>query len=424
MVEEKIPRVVIVGGGFGGLEAAKKLVCENVRLTVIDRTNYHLFQPLLYQVATAALSPADIAAPIRAVLHKCKNAEVMLAEVQSVDLNTRVVHAGDLNVQYDYLILATGARHSYFGHPEWERLAPGLKSLEDAVEIRRRILLAFEYAEKISDPAARAAAMTFVIIGGGPTGVEMAGAIAEIARHTLARDFRHIDPSSARVVLIESESQVLATFPEDLRTSATKQLQDLGVEVRTGVHATDLTEAGLRVGDEFIPCRVKIWAAGNTASFVGKSLGVPVDRVGRVIVQDDLTIPGHPEVQVIGDLANFTGKDGKSLPGVSPVAMQQGRHAARNILNMIEGRKPQRFWYFDKGSMATIGRNKAVADLRLLHLSGLPAWVAWLLVHTLFLVGFRNRVVVLFQWAWAYFTFNKGARLITRNFQAETRPPA
>ena len=424
MAEEKIPRVVIVGGGFGGLEAAKKLVCENVRLTVIDRTNYHLFQPLLYQVATAALSPADIAAPIRAVLRKCKNAEVMLAEVQSVDLNTRVVHAGDLNVQYDYLILATGARHSYFGHPEWERLAPGLKSLEDAVEIRRRILLAFEYAEKISDPAARAAAMTFVIIGGGPTGVEMAGAIAEIARHTLARDFRHIDPSSARVVLIESESQVLATFPEDLRTSATKQLQDLGVEVRTGVHATDLTEAGLRVGDEFIPCRVKIWAAGNTASFVGKSLGVPVDRVGRVIVQDDLTIPGHPEVQVIGDLANFTGKDGKSLPGVSPVAMQQGRHAARNILKMIEGRKPQRFWYFDKGSMATIGRNKAVADLRLLHLSGLPAWVAWLFVHTLFLVGFRNRVVVLFQWAWAYFTFNKGARLITRNFQAETRPPA
>jgi NADH:ubiquinone reductase (H+-translocating) len=424
MAEEKIPRVVIVGGGFGGLEAAKKLVCENVHLTVIDRTNYHLFQPLLYQVATAALSPADIAAPIRAVLQKCKNAEVMLAEVQSVDVNTRVVHAGDLNVQYDYLILATGARHSYFGHPEWERLAPGLKSLEDAVEIRRRILLAFEYAEKISDPAARAAAMTFVIIGGGPTGVEMAGAIAEIARHTLARDFRHIDPSSARVVLIEGESQVLATFPEDLRTSAMKQLQDLGVEIRTGVRATDLTEAGLRVGDEFIPCRVKIWAAGNTASFVGKSLGVPVDRVGRVIVQDDLTIPGHPEVQVIGDLANFTGKDGKSLPGVSPVAMQQGRHAARNIMNMIEGRKPQRFWYFDKGSMATIGRNKAVADLRLLHLSGLPAWVAWLFVHTLFLVGFRNRVVVLFQWAWAYFTFNKGARLITRNFQAETRPPA
>src|SRR6478672_4086380 len=279
----KQPQVIIVGAGFGGLEAAKKLACKDVHLTVIDRTNYHLFQPLLYQVATAALSPADIAAPIRAVLQKCKNAEVMLAEVQSVDVNTRVVHTGDLNVQYDYLILATGARHSYFGHPEWEHLAPGLKSLEDAVEIRRRVLLAFEYAEKISDPAARAAAMTFVIIGGGPTGVEMAGAIAEIARYTLARDFRHIDPSSARVVLIEGESQVLATFPEDLRTSAMKQLQDLGVEIRTGVHATDLTEDGLKVGNEFIPCRVKIWAAGNNASFVGKSLGVSVDQVGRVV---------------------------------------------------------------------------------------------------------------------------------------------
>ena len=424
MAEEKLPRVVIVGAGFGGLEAAKKLACEKVELIVIDRTNYHLFQPLLYQVATAALSPADIAAPVRAILHKCKNVEVMLAEVQSVDVNKRMVQAGDLHLSYDYLILATGARHSYFGHPEWERLAPGLKSLEDAVEIRRRILLAFEYAEKISDPTTRAAAMTFVIVGGGPTGVEIAGAIAEIARYTLARDFRHIDPSSARVVLIESEPQVLAAFPEDLRVSAMKQLRDLGVEIRTGVRATDLTEDGLKVGNEFIPCRVKIWAAGNNASFVGKSLGVTVDRVGRVPVQEDLTIPGHPEVQVIGDLANFTGKDGNPLPGVSPVAMQQGRHAARNILGMIEGRKPQRFWYFDKGSMATIGRNKAVADLHLLHLSGLSAWVAWLFVHILFLVGFRNRVVVLFQWAWAYLTFNKGARLITRNFQAETRPPA
>jgi NADH dehydrogenase len=424
MAEEKLPRVVIVGAGFGGLEAAKKLACETVRLTVVDRTNYYLFQPLLYQVATAALSPADIAAPLRAILRKCKNVEVLLAEVQSIDVNQRIVHAGDLHFSYDYLVLATGARHSYFGHPEWERLAPGLKSLEDAVEIRRRILLAFEYAEKISDPAARAAAMTFVIIGGGPTGVEMAGAIAEIARYTLARDFRHIDPSSARVVLIEGEPQVLGAYPEDLRVSAMKQLQDLGVELHTGVHATDLTEDGLKVGTEFIPSRVKIWAAGNNASFVGKSLGVPIDRAGRVIVQDDLTILGHPEIQVIGDLAHCTGKDGKPLPGVSAVAMQQGRHAARNILSMIEGRKPQRFWYFDKGSMATIGRNKAVADLHFLHLSGLPAWIAWLFVHILFLVGFRNRVVVLFQWAWAYFTFNKGARLITRNFQAETRPPA
>ena len=417
------PRVVIIGAGFGGLEAAKKLSCEAVRVTVVDRTNYHLFQPLLYQVATAALSPADIAAPVRAILSKCKNMEVILAEVESIDVNARKVKMVDGDLDYDYLILATGARHSYFGHPEWERLAPGLKSLEDAVEIRRRILMAFEYAEKISDEAARKAAMTFVIIGGGPTGVEMAGAIAEIARYTLAKDFRHIDPSQARVILVESEPRVLAAFPEDLQISAMKQLVDLGIEVRTGIHATNLSEQGLQVGDEFIPCRVKIWAAGNNASFVGHSLGVPIDRVGRVIVNEDLTIPNHPEVQVIGDLANFSHQTGQPLPGVSPVAMQQGRHAARNILAMIDDRKPQRFWYFDKGSMATIGRNKAVADLKLVHLSGIPAWLAWLFVHVIFLVGFRNRLAVLFQWAWAYFSFNKGARLITRNFQSEQRPP-
>ncbi|HYY14736.1 MAG TPA: NAD(P)/FAD-dependent oxidoreductase [Chthoniobacterales bacterium] len=417
------PRVVILGGGFGGLEAAKKLACEEVRVTVVDRTNYHLFQPLLYQVATAALSPADIAAPIRAVLRKCRNMEVILAEVRSVNVEQREVQLVDGEIDYDYLIVATGARHSYFGHPEWENLAPGLKSLEDAVEIRRRILMAFEHAEKITDEAARRAAMTFVIVGGGPTGVEMAGAIAEIARYTLARDFRHINPADARVVLIEGEARVLAAYPEDLQISATKQLADLGVEVRTGVHATNLTEAGLNVGEEFIPCRVKIWAAGNNASYVGHSLGAPIDRVGRVIVNDDLTISGHPEIQVIGDLANFSHQTGKPLPGVSPVAMQQGRHAARNILAMVRGKKPQRFRYWDKGSMATIGRNKAVADLRVMHLSGLPAWIAWLFVHIIFLVGFRNRVAVLLQWAWAYFTFNKGARLITRNFQAEQRPP-
>src|SRR5438094_3047047 len=348
------PHVVIVGAGFGGLEAAKKLACENVRVTVIDRTNYHLFQPLLYQVATAALSPADIAAPVRAVLSKCRNVEVILAEVQSVDVDAKKVKTLDLESDYDYLILATGARHSYFGHNEWEKLAPGLKSLEDAIELRRRILMAFEYAEKTTDDAARRAAMNFVVIGGGPTGVEMAGAIAEISRYTLARDFRHIDPSQARVILIEGERRLLAPYPEDLSESARKQLVDLGVEVRTGVHATNLTEAGLQVGDEFIPCRVKIWAAGNNASFVGKRLGVPVDRVGRVIVNDDLTIPGHPEVQVIGDLANYSQQTGEPLPGVSPVAMQQGRHAARNILRMITNRKPRRFRYWDKGSMATI----------------------------------------------------------------------
>jgi len=417
------PHVVIIGAGFGGLEAAKKLSGEDVRVTVIDRTNYHLFQPLLYQVATAALSPADIAAPVRAILSKGENMEVILAEVESIDVGSKKVKMTDRELDYDYLIVATGARHSYFGHPEWERLAPGLKSLEDAVEIRRRILLAFEYAEKISDEAARKAAMTFVVVGGGPTGVEMAGAIAEIARHTLAKDFRHIDPSQARVILVEGEPKVLASFPEDLRDSAMRQLVDLGVEVRTGNHATNLSEHGLQVGEEFIPCRVKIWAAGNNASFVGHSLGAPIDRVGRVIVNKDLTIPNHPEVQVIGDLANFSHQTGDPLPGVSPVAMQQGRHAARNVLAMIDGRKPQRFYYWDKGSMATIGRNKAVADLKLIHLSGIPAWLAWLFVHVIFLVGFRNRFAVLFQWAWAYFSFNKGARLITRNFQSEQRPP-
>jgi len=417
------PHVIIVGAGFGGLEAAKKFTCENVRVTVIDRTNYHLFQPLLYQVATAALSPADIAAPVRAVLSKCRNVEVILAEVQSVDVDAKKVKTVDLEIDYDYLILATGARHSYFGHNEWEKLAPGLKSLEDAVELRRRILLAFEYAEKTTDEAARRAAMNFVIIGGGPTGVEMAGAIAEISRHTLAKDFRHINPSEARVILIEGEPRLLAAYPPDLSESARKQLVELGVEVRPSTRATNLTEAGVQIGDEFIPCRVKIWAAGNNASFVGKTLGIPVDRVGRVIVNNDLTIPGHPEVQVIGDLANFPHQTGEPLPGISPVAMQQGRHAARNVLAMINGRKPQRFRYRDKGTMATIGRNKAVADLKFMHLSGLPAWLAWLFVHIVFLVGFRNRLLVLFQWAWAYLTFDKGARLITRNFQSEQRPP-
>ena len=420
----KKPRVVIVGSGFGGLEAAKKLACKDVQVTVIDRTNYHLFQPLLYQVATAALSPADIAAPVRAVLSRCKNVEVILAEVESVDVDAKKVKMVDLEIDYDYLILATGARHSYFGHNDWEKLAPGLKSLEDAIELRRRILLAFEYAEKTTDEAARRAALNFVVIGGGPTGVEMAGAIAEISRHTLAKDFRHINPSEARVILIEGEPRLLAAYPEDLSTSARKQLEDLGVEVRTGARVTNVTEDGVQVNGEFIPCRVKIWAAGNTASFVGKTLGAPVDRVGRVIVNDDLTVPGHPEVQVIGDLANFPHQTGQPLPGISPVAMQEGRHAARNVLAMIQGRKPQPFRYWDKGTMATIGRNKAVADLKFMHLSGLPAWLAWLFVHIVFLVGFRNRLLVLIQWAWAYLTFDKGARLITRNFQSEQRPPA
>ncbi len=422
--EPQKPRVVIIGGGFGGLEAAKLLGNEPVRVTIIDRTNYHLFQPLLYQVATAALSPADIASPIRCVINRYCNIDVMLAEVTDIKVAAKKLIAGGQEISYDYLIIATGARHSYFGNEQWEKLAPGLKSLEDAIEIRRRLLLAFEYADRMTDEAARKAAMTFAIVGAGPTGVELAGAIAEIARYTLAKDFRHINPSDARVILIEGEPRVLAGFPEDLSAKALKQLQALGVEVITGVHAKNLTEEGLEVNDKFIPCRVKIWAAGNTASALGKSLGVPLDRVGRVLVNNDLTIPGHPEIQVIGDLANFPYQTGQPLPGVSPVAMQEGRHAARNVLAMIDDRKPQRFWYWDKGSMATIGRNKAVADLNFIHISGLPAWLAWLFIHVIFLVGFRNRLAVLFQWAWAYFTFNKGARLITRNFQAEQRPPA
>lgn len=396
------PCVIIVGAGFGGLQAAKKLACENVRLTVKDRTNYHLFQPLLYQVATAALWPADIAAPVRYVLSKCKNVEVILAEVMSVDVDERKIRTTDTEIGYDFLVLATGARHSYFGHDGLEKLAPGLKSLEDAIELRRRILMAFEFAEKIPDETARNAAMTLVLIGGGPTGVEMAGAIAEISRHTLARDFRHIDPSQARAIPIESEPRLLAGYPEDLSASALKQLVDLCVEVRTNVRVTNLTA---------------------NASFVGKTLDAPVDRVGRV-VNEDLTIPRHAEVQVIGGLANFSHHPGKPLPGISPVAMQQRRHAARNALAMIAGRKPQRFRYWDKGTMATIGRHKAVADLKFIHLSGRLAWLAWLFVHIVFLVGFRNRLLVLFQWAWAYFTFDKGARLITRNFQSEQRPPA
>jgi NADH dehydrogenase len=375
-------------------------------------------------VATAALSPADIAAPVRAILSKCRNVEVILAEVEAVDVEGRKVKMTDSIYDYDYLILATGARHSYFGHNEWEKLAPGLKSLEDAVELRRRILLAFEFAEKTTDEAARKAAMNFVIIGGGPTGVEMAGAIAEISRYTLAKDFRHIDPSQARVILIEGGPRLLGAYPEDLSESARKQLAELGVQVRTNARVTDITEEGVQMDGEFIFCRVKIWAAGNNASFIGKTVSASVDRAGRIVVNDDLTIPGHPEVQVIGDLANFSHRNGEPLPGISPVAMQQGRHAARNILRMIRGEKPTPFRYFDKGTMATIGRNKAVADLKFFHLSGFSAWLAWLFVHIIFLVGFRNRLLVLIQWAWAYLSFDKGARLITRNFQSEHRPPA
>jgi NADH dehydrogenase len=409
-----LPRVVIVGGGFGGLEAAKALRKVPVRVTLLDRQNHHLFQPLLYQVATAALSPADIAEPLRGVLKKQENAEVILTEVQSVDPARKCVLTSDGEVGYNYLIVAAGARHSYFGHDEWERLAPGLKSLDDALEIRRRMLLAFEIAEKTTDEAARKAALTFVVIGAGPTGVEMAGAIAEIARVTLVKDFRHFDPSQARIILLDGANRVLPVFAPDLSASALQQLKDIGVEVRLESSVENITDHAVALkGGEEIPTRTVVWAAGNAASPIGRSLGVPCDRQGRVIVKEDLSIPDHPEVFAIGDMAHFAPNGGTPLPGLSPVAMQQGRHVAHNIGKLVAGGWTERFNYWDKGTMATIGRHRAVADAGFWRFGGFLAWLAWLFVHVLFLVSFRNKLTVLMQWAWQYFTIGRGARLIT-----------
>ena len=414
--QRNLPRVVIIGGGFGGLEAAKALRMANVRVTLLDRQNHHLFQPLLYQVATAALSPADIAEPLRHILRKQENAEVIFGEAQRIDLDQKCVVTPDGEIAYDYLIIAAGARHSYFGHDQWEKFAPGLKSLDDALEIRRRMLLAFEIAEKTDDDAERAAAMTFVVVGAGPTGVEMAGAIAEIARVTLVKDFRHIDPSQARVLLLEGADRVLPPFTPDLSASARRQLLDIGVEVRLSTVVENVSDKGVALkGGEEIPARTIIWAAGNAASPLGDSLGVPLDKQGRVIVKEDCSIPGHPDVFVIGDMAHYAPGDGdRPLPGLSPVAMQQGRHVARQIQILLAGGWTERFAYFDKGTMATIGRNKAVADAGFMRFSGFIAWLAWLFVHVIFLVGFRNKVLVLINWAWAYATYGRGARLITR----------
>jgi NADH dehydrogenase len=407
-------RVVIIGGGFGGLEAAKALRNANARVTLLDRQNHHLFQPLLYQVATAALSPADIAEPLRHILRKQENVEVILTEVKSIDAVDKRIITSDGPVDYDYLIVAAGARHSYFGRDGWEKVAPGLKSLDDALEIRRRMLMAFEVAEKTRDDAEREAAMTFVIVGGGPTGVEMAGAIAEIARVTLIKDFRHIDSSQARVFLIESGPEILQAFSGELPESARKQLTNLGVEVRLGTRVEQISEAGVELkGGERIAARTIIWAAGNAASPLGTSMGVPLDPQGRVIVKEDCSIPGHAEVFVIGDQAHFATGEGRCLPALSPVAMQQGRHVAKNIKAMLRGEPTERFRYLDKGSMATIGRNAAVAEMGAIRFSGIIAWLAWLFVHIVFLVGFRNRIAVLFNWAYAYATYGRGARLIT-----------
>ena len=412
--QRNLPRVVIIGGGFGGLEAAKALGKVDVRVTLLDRNNHHLFQPLLYQVATAALSPADIAEPLRHILRKQENAEVILGEAERIDVHRKKVVLTDGELDYDFLIVAAGARHSYFGHEEWEKFAPGLKSLDDALEIRRRMLLAFEIAERTEDDEERRAAMTFVVVGAGPTGVEMAGAIAEIARVTLVKDFRHIDPAQARVVLLDFAPRVLQMLDPELSESARRQLFDIGVEVRPLTLVEKVCAEGVQIkGGDKIAARTIVWAAGNAASPLGESLGVPLDKQGRVIVREDLSIPGHREVFVIGDQAHFAPGGGTPLPGLSPVAMQQGRHAARNIRALLAGGWSDKFEYFDKGTMATIGRNRAVADAGFMRFSGLLAWLAWLFVHIIFLVGFRNKLLVFINWTIAYVTYGRGARLIT-----------
>lgn len=409
----QIPHVVIIGGGFGGLAAARALKTAPVRITLVDRTNHHLFQPLLYQVAMAGLSPADIAAPIRSVLHKQKNVTVLLAEAVGVDFANNTVQLADGQLRYDYLILATGGRTSYFGNEHWEQFAPGLKDLDDAVEIRRRVLLAFEAAEKENDAERRQQLLTFVVVGGGPTGVELAGAIAELSRFVLARDFRHINPQEARVILLEGGPRILPSFAPELSESATRQLNHLGVNVRINTKVTNIDERGAHLGEQLIPAATVIWGAGVQATAFAAKLGVPHDRAGRVILEPDLTLPDYRNVFAIGDMTSFTHQDGKPLPGVSPVAMQMGRTAANNIQHALKGEAYEPFKYFDKGSMATIGRHAAIAEMGKLQLSGLPAWLAWLFVHLIFLIGFRNRVAALFNWAWSYFTYQRGSRLIT-----------
>ena len=406
------PRVVIVGAGFGGIQAARALRHAPVQVTVIDARNYHLFQPLLYQVATAELSPADISMPIRRILRWQRNAEVLLAEVTGVDVAERQVFLGDERIPYDFLILASGAKPNYFGHEHWAAFAPGLKSVTDATIIRRRILLAFERAEREPDPTERQRLLTFVVVGGGPTGVELAGAIAELARKSLVRDFRHIDPSAARLLLVEAGPRLLEAFPASLAESAQHKLGQLGVEIKTGTRVTEVDAANAMIGGRRFPTRTVIWAAGVRASPVGQWLGAEVDRAGRVLVERDLTVPNHPEIFVIGDSASLTER-GEPLPGLAPVAMQQGRYVAKVLSRRLAGittRTP--FHYRDKGDLATVGRAFAIADLRRIRLSGFLAWLVWVVVHIAYLIGFRNRLLVLIQWAWSYLTFQPGAQII------------
>jgi NADH dehydrogenase len=418
-------RVVIVGAGFGGLTAAQTLASASVSITVIDRKNHHTFQPLLYQVATAGLSPGEIAAPIRSILRHHKNVEVLMAEVTGFNLERRVVQTAgqnqnqseDQEIPYDSLIVAAGASHAYFGHDEWQTLAPGLKTIEDALEIRRRVLLAFELAERRASAGESCEPLNFAVVGGGPTGVELAGTLAEICRHALAHDFRSIDPRRARIHLIEGGPVILPAYPEDLSRSALEQLQRLGVEVLTSTTVTRIEPGIIYAGEIRMNADVILWAAGVAASPLGKMLGAPVDRAGRVPVNPDLSLPNHSEVFVIGDLAALKDKSGKLLPGVAPVAIQEGRFVAKEIAREIKSDAPSSprpaFHYLDKGSLATIGRAAAVAQFGKIHISGFTAWLAWLLVHILFLIGFRNRLLVFIQWAWSYVTYERGARLIT-----------
>jgi len=415
-----VPHVVILGGGFGGLYAARAFKGAPVQVTLVDRHNYHLFQPMLYQVATAALSPGDIASPTRWVLRQQKNVRVLLAEVDRIDPNAQLVmlNEGDPDqpheptLKYDYLILATGSTHAYFGHPEWSTRALGLKTLDDALEIRRQVLLSFEAAEREQNETAQRRLLTFVIVGAGPTGVELAGALAEIARQALRQDFRNIRPESARILLLEGGPTILSTFPEILREKARQSLQRLGIEVRTNSVVTMVDREGVMVGGERIPAQTVLWAAGVAASPLARSLGAPLDRAGRVLVEPTLAVPGHPQIFVIGDLASLQ-QDGRPLPGVAQVAIQGGEHAAKNILRAIRGEPLLPFRYRDYGNVAVIGRGSAVVDVGPVKASGFFAWVFWLFLHIFWLIGFRNRLTVLIEWAWSYVTMQRGVRLIT-----------
>jgi len=407
-------RVVVLGAGFGGLSAVLGLARAPVDITVVDRRNYHLFQPLLYQVATAGLAPSDIASPIRGILRRQQNVRVLMARVRGVDLQQRRVLFDRLSLPYDYLVVATGSRDAYFGHDDWEDVAPGLKKIDDATDLRRRILSAFERAESTDDPVERQRQLSFVVVGAGATGVELAGAIAELARHALARDFRRIDTRSARIVIVEAGPRALPAFPETLSAAAARSLKVLGVELRTGARVTAIDAGGVMLGDERIAAATVIWAAGVIASPAAKWLGAEADRAGRAIVGPDLSLPGHPEVYVIGDTAHVRGHDDKPLPGIAPVAKQQGRYVARRIAKLVHGVEPTAaFRYRHLGHLATLGRRAAVADFGFLRLSSWPAWWLWGLVHVYFLIGFRNRLVVLLDWFWAYLTFQQGSRLIT-----------